>query len=120
VVALVLLPFVGDLLFSASPDPVAVGGWLLYSVSVAAVTPYGALAAVAGRQAIVFGIRAADTALSLGAALLALVSGVGPEWSPLFLVIGSLAGGAALRRVAVRSARTAAEAEEVRGDARAS
>ena len=119
VVALVLLPAVGGLLFAARPNPIAVAGWLLYSVSVAAVTPYGALVAVAGRQALVFGVRAADTVLSLGSALLALALGVAPEWIPVVLVVGSLAGGFALRRIAVRSTSRHVEPEDVDLEARA-
>jgi O-antigen/teichoic acid export membrane protein len=108
VVALVLLPVAGPVLFAAAPQPLAVAGWLLYSVSVAAVTPYGALAAVAGRQALVFAIRAGDTLLSLAAVLVGLGIGIAPAWAPALMVIGSLAGGLALRRIAGSAARSAA------------
>lgn len=103
VVAVLLLPVVGPLLFRTTPDLVAVVGWLLYTVSVAAVTPYGALAAVAGRQAVVFAVRAGDTLVSLAAVVVALLLGADPAWAPALLVIGSLAGGLVLRRVAARA-----------------
>src|SRR5690554_314824 len=40
-----VLPFVGALLFGTMPPLAAVLGWLAYTASVSAVTPYGALAA---------------------------------------------------------------------------
>lgn len=105
VVAMALLPVVGASLFSAKPDPIAVLGWLLYSVSIAAVTPYGSLAAVGGRQVVVFAVRASDTALSLAAVVVGLALGLPPAWAPSLLVIGSLAGGLVLRRIAAASVR---------------
>ncbi len=96
VIALILAPWVGPLVFDGDFDPLLVVGWIAYGASIAVVTPYGALAAVGGKQRIVFGIRLADTVLSLvlaGAVLL--------WWSPiavpLALSVGSLAGGFALR-----------------------
>ena len=96
-VALLLLPVAGPLLFSARPQPIAVLGWLAYTASVAAVTPYGALAAVSGGQAVVFGVRVADTALSLAAVMVGLSLGLDPAWSAALLAVGSLAGGLVLR-----------------------
>ena len=96
-VALLLLPVAGPLLFSARPQPIAVLGWLAYTASVAAVTPYGALAAVSGGQALVFGVRVADTALSLAAVMVGLSLGLDPAWSAALLAVGSLAGGLVLR-----------------------
>lgn len=96
-VAVLLLPVAGPLLFSARPNVIAVLGWLAYTASVAAVTPYGALAAVSGGQALVFGVRVADTALSLAAVVVGLALGMDPAWSAALLSIGSLAGGLVLR-----------------------
>ena len=96
-VALALLPLAGPLLFGVRPDLPAVVGWLAYTASVAAVTPYGALAAVGGRQALVFAIRAADTAVSLAAVVVALTLGVDPAWCAALLAVGSLTGGLVLR-----------------------
>ena len=53
----------------------AVIGWCAYAVSVAAVTPYGALAAVQRRQAAVLGLRTADSVLSLSAVAVLLLTG---------------------------------------------
>lgn len=92
-----VLPWLGPLLFGAAPDPIAVLGWLAYSASIAAVTPYGALAAVRGHQAAVFGLRSADTALAvaLTAAIVAWSEEV--RLVPLALAAASLAGGLAIR-----------------------
>jgi hypothetical protein len=97
IVAVALLPVAGPLLFSARPQPIAVLGWLAYTASVAAVTPYGALAAVSGGQARVFAVRVADTLLSLVAVVVGLAIGLDPAWAAALLAIGSLAGGLVLR-----------------------
>jgi O-antigen/teichoic acid export membrane protein len=97
IVAVLLLPVAGPLLFSARPQPIAVLGWLAYTASVAAVTPYGALAAVSGGQALVFVVRVADTVLSLAAVVVGLAIGLDPAWAAALLAIGSLAGGLVLR-----------------------
>lgn len=97
VVALALLPWAGPLLFGTPLDALAVLGWLVYAASVAAVTPYGALAAVIGRQSAVFLIRAGDTTLSAVAVILALALGAEPRVTPLLLAAGSLLGGLAIR-----------------------
>jgi O-antigen/teichoic acid export membrane protein len=96
-VALALLPWAGELLFRAPLDALAVLGWLVYAASVAAVTPYGALAAVIGRQSAVFLIRAGDTTLSAVAVIAALWLGAEPRVAPLVLAVGSLLGGVAIR-----------------------
>jgi O-antigen/teichoic acid export membrane protein len=97
VVALVLLPWAGPLLFGTPIDALAVLGWLVYAASVAAVTPYGTLAAVIGRQSTVFLIRASDSALSALAVIVALWFGAEPRLMPLLLAAGSLLGGLAIR-----------------------
>ncbi|QNE48060.1 hypothetical protein F1C58_14910 [Glaciihabitans sp. INWT7] len=97
VVFLVALPFVGPLLFGTTPQLLAVIGWLAYAASVSAVTPYGALAAVGGRQAFVFAIRVSDTLLSIIAVAVILALGLQPSLAPIALSIGSIAGGLAIR-----------------------
>jgi O-antigen/teichoic acid export membrane protein len=101
VVAVLVLPVAGPLLFTTTPDLVAVLGWLAYTASVAAVTPYGALAAVGGAQVLVFAIRLGDTVLSLVAVVVALALGMDPAWSAAVLSIGSLSGGLVLRTALV-------------------
>jgi len=97
IVALLALPLVGPLLFDATPDLVAVLGWLAFAASVAAVTPYGALAAVAGKQAVVFAMRVADTVISVALVLAGLAAGMDVAYAAVLLSVGSLAGGAAIR-----------------------
>ena len=74
-------------------------GWSAYAVSVAAVTPYGALAAVRRRQAAVLGLRTADSVLSLAAVVAAAHLWRRPGWVPLVLAGCSLAGGIAIRQL---------------------
>lgn len=84
----------------------AVIGWCLYAVSVAAVTPYGALAAVRRHQVAVLVLRCTDSLLSLAAVWGALALGVQDQWIPTILAVGSLAGGIAIRQfLLVRPAR---------------
>ena len=96
-VALAVLPWAGPLLFGTPLDAIAVLGWLVYAASVAAVTPYGVLGAVMGRQVAVFAIRATDSALSALAVGAALWFGAEPRLMPLVLAAGSLLGGLAIR-----------------------
>jgi O-antigen/teichoic acid export membrane protein len=106
------LPLFGELLFGTAPPLAAVLGWLAYTASVSAVTPYGALAAVRGRQALVFAIRAGDTILSVaGVAALFLLDGP-LEAVPLVLAAGSILGGLAIRAIIL--------APQARRDGRAS
>lgn len=107
-VAVAALPLVGAALFARPPDLRAVLGWLAYSASIAAVTPYGALAAVSGGQARVFAIRAIDTVLSLATVLAGLALGVDPAWAAALLTAGSLAGGITIRLVVLPHTRPAA------------
>jgi O-antigen/teichoic acid export membrane protein len=96
-IALLLLGWAGPALFGTELDALAVAGWLLYAASVAAVTPYGSLAAVIGRQSTVFAIRAGDTALSAVAVVVALGLGAEPRLMPMLLAAGSVLGGIAIR-----------------------
>jgi O-antigen/teichoic acid export membrane protein len=91
------LSTIGPILFGTTPQFTAVLGWLAYTASVSAVTPYGALAAVRGRQALVFGIRLADTLLSATAVVVMLALGAEAALAPIALAIGSIAGGIAIR-----------------------
>jgi O-antigen/teichoic acid export membrane protein len=91
------LPWAGALLFGTPPDLLAVIGWIGYTASIAAVTPYGALAAVGGRQAAVFGVRAADTVLAIAFAWALLRAGGSVQWVPAVLAAASVLGGLAIR-----------------------
>lgn len=99
-VAVLCAPWLGPLLFGVPLDVVAVVAWIAYGTSVAMVTPYGALSAVSGRQAAVFGIRLGDTVLGLIAAALLLAAGGTPSWVPIALAVASLLGGIGLRWLA--------------------
>ncbi|GAA1345336.1 hypothetical protein [Arthrobacter roseus] len=96
-VALAALPVTGELLTGSDPDFMAVLGWLAYATSAAAVTPYGALAAVRASPRRVFTIRLLDTTVSLGAVVVVLQLTGAFELAPLVAAIGSVAGGIALR-----------------------
>ncbi|WP_341953222.1 hypothetical protein [Salinibacterium sp. TMP30] len=91
------LPWAGALLFGTAPDLFAVVGWIAYTASIAAVTPYGALAAVAGRQAAVFTVRAIDTVVAVGFVWTVLAAGGGVQWVPAALAGASILGGLAIR-----------------------
>jgi O-antigen/teichoic acid export membrane protein len=97
IVALLLLGWAGPLLFGTPLDAIAVAGWLAYAASVAAVTPYGTLAAVVGKQSLVFGIRAGDTLVAAATLIVALWAGVEPRLLPLLLAVVSVLGGLAIR-----------------------
>ena len=78
VVAVLCVPVLGPLIAGGQYDiPVTtVVGWVVYAISVAAVTPYGALAAVRGLQAAVLAVRVGDSLVSLAlAAAVAYVAG---------------------------------------------
>lgn len=98
VFALLLTPWVTPLLFGVDVDALAVLSWLVYGVSVAVVTPYGALGAVVGRQVAVFLVRLGDTLLAVVIALAMLLWGAPPSSVPLGLAVASAAGGLVLRR----------------------
>ncbi|WP_394553140.1 lipopolysaccharide biosynthesis protein [Agromyces sp. MMS24-JH15] len=94
---LLVLPWLGPLLFGEPLDVVTVIGWIAFSTSIAAVAPYGSLASVAGRQGWLFGIRAMDTALAVVLATVLLVSGGDPAFVPAVLAIAPILGGIAVR-----------------------
>lgn len=95
--SIAVVPLLGRFITGHALDVWTVVAWMAYSASVAAVTPYGALAAVRGRQKSVFLIRFADSAFSLGLAALFLALGADIWAVPIALTIGSLAGGLAIR-----------------------
>ena len=93
----IILPTIGQLPIGKHLDTLMVIGWIAYSASVAAVTPYGALAAVRGRQAMVLALRGADSFLSLAGAWAVLAVGAPVSVVPFILTAGSLLGGLAIR-----------------------
>lgn len=100
--ALAAAPAVGPVIFDVNLDLVSVIGWVAYGMSVAMVTPYGALSAVSGRQMVVFLIRFGDTTLGILLSALALALGAPFAVAPFLLAIASLLGGVGLRAVASR------------------
>lgn len=96
-VLVLALPWAGALLFGSSPDQLAVIGWIAYTASIAAVTPYGALAAVGGRQAAVFAVRGGDTVVAIVFAWALLSAGGSVQWVPAVLAVASVLGGLAIR-----------------------
>jgi len=106
-VAGVVLPTVGGWLTGGryTLSLLAVLGWACYAASVAAVLPYGSLAAVRGRQQWLLLIRIIDSVLSLAIAAVALlVIGTGAAWLPWLLSIGSFVGGLLCRQVLLGAA----------------
>jgi hypothetical protein len=96
------IPLIGRLITGHNISTLAVVGWLVYTLSVAAVMPYSLLAAARGRQAAVLMVAFASSVLSLVvvAALAHMVGSVG--WVP-FGLIGSLAGAVVIRQYVLRS-----------------
>jgi O-antigen/teichoic acid export membrane protein len=102
VVSLFILPTVGRLLAGERLNIVMVLGWITFSASVAAVTPYGALAAVRGKQATVLAFRVTDSALSFGGAAVVIAIGGPVSLIPFVLTVGSLLGGLSIRWLILR------------------
>ncbi|MFD1825868.1 MULTISPECIES: hypothetical protein [Mumia] len=102
-ISVLALPVLGPLITGGSfdLDVVAVIGWAVYAGSCAAVLPYGSLAAVRGRPGRVFGIRVADSVLSIGLLVLALQLGTSTQWAPLWISFGSFAGGILCRQLLI-------------------
>lgn len=105
VAAVVLIPWVSPLLFDVQVDPLAVIAWLAYGMSVAIVTPYGALGAVGGRQIAVFVIRLSDTILAIAAAVVMIALGAEASTLPFALAVASMLGGLGLRALVVSRGR---------------
>lgn len=110
VAAVSLIGWLGPLLTNGKYElsVITVGGWAAYAASAAAVTPYGQLAAVRGRQAAVLGIRAADSVFSLLAVVVVVAINDSVQWVPAVLAVGSLFGGLAIRQLPLRRAPSAA------------
>lgn len=106
VIAVALIPWVSPIAFGVEVDAFAVVAWLAYGVSVAIVTPYGALGAVAGRQIAVFLIRLSDTVLAVITVVVMLALGASPSALPFGLAVASMLGGMGLRWMVVASGRT--------------
>lgn len=112
VVALVALPWAGPMVTGTLPSAVAICGWLAYTLTVGAATPYGLLAAVREYPRQVFTIRSMDTVLSFGLVMVVVVTGADYRWVPWAAALGSAAGGVLLRRLVLR--RLADEATDPR------
>ncbi|WP_121189815.1 hypothetical protein [Microbacterium sp. AG790] len=102
-VALGLGPWLGPLAFGVAFDPTMLVAWLVFGLSVAVVTPYGALSAVAGRQRVVFMVRLSDTLLGLVLTVVIVLVGGSPALIPFALAAASALGGAALRWIAANT-----------------
>ncbi|HKT57443.1 MAG TPA: hypothetical protein VJR25_11795 [Microbacterium sp.] len=95
--AVAVAPWIGPLLFGVHLDLVATAAWAVYGVSVAVVTPYGALSAVSGMQTPVFFIRLGDTLLGLVVTVGMLLLHIAPPYLPFGLAVASALGGFGLR-----------------------
>jgi O-antigen/teichoic acid export membrane protein len=107
VVAVSLVGWLGPVLTGGKYELslVTVGGWAAYAASAAAVTPYGQLAAVRGRQVAVLAWRVADSVVSLLAVIVLVNAQSSVVWVPSVLAGGSLLGGVAIRRFVLGSHR---------------
>ena len=94
-----LVPVLGPLLVpgNGSLDRVAVAGWSAYAAATAMVTPYGALAAVRGKQAAVLGLRVAESVASIAGIGLLLAAGGSEFLVPAVLAVCALVSGLAIR-----------------------
>ncbi|WEK61990.1 MAG: hypothetical protein P0Y60_04310 [Candidatus Microbacterium colombiense] len=108
VIAVVLIPWASPLAFGVQVDPLAVIAWLAYGLSVAIVTPYGALGAVGGKQIAVFLIRLSDTVLAVLVAVVMLTLGASVSALPFGLAAASMLGGLGLRWLVVSTERPSA------------
>ena len=102
-VALGLGPWLGPLAFGVAFDPTMLVAWLVFGLSVAVVTPYGALSAVPGRQRVVFMVRLSDTLLCLVLTVVIVLVGGSPALIPFALAAASALGGVALRWIAANT-----------------
>ena len=99
VAATALVPLLGELFTDDDNglDQMAVFGWSAYAAATAAVTPYGSLAAVRGRQAAVLAIRACESVLSVVCALMVVVLDGSVVVVPFALAVVSGCSGLAMR-----------------------
>ena len=98
VIATLLVPSLEGLLSSERDvSRIGVFGWAMYAASVAAVTPYGALAAVRGRQVAVFIVRALESVACVAAVGIVIAAGATIFVAPLVITAVSLVSGAVMR-----------------------
>ncbi len=103
ILAVVAIRPVGALITGHNISAFTVVGWLVYTLSVAAATPYSLLAAARGMQAAVLVALVASAILSL-TLVAALAYGLrSVEWVPFGLAIGPLAIAPAIRQYTLRS-----------------
>lgn len=108
--AVVLLPALGGGLTGGEGlSRASIAAWSAYAAAVAATMPYASLAAVRGRQAVVLGLRAVDTALGVSLAVVGLHLGASGSFAPAALAVGSLVGAVLQREVARGRARGPAD-----------
>jgi hypothetical protein len=98
-VAVWALPVLGPVLTGGqfTVAATAVWGWVLYAAAAAVVAPYSSLAAVRGRQPVVFALRVADALLAFSVLAALLAAGAGAIVMPFALALGSLLGAVFLR-----------------------
>lgn len=99
--ALFVMPWAGPLVTGHLPNTLAAAGWLVYGISVAAVTPYGALGAVRSNPAIIFAIRSADTLFSIFSVVVVLFVFKDYAIASWAMVPGSILGGLVIRQLIV-------------------
>jgi O-antigen/teichoic acid export membrane protein len=110
--ASITVGFFGKLIVG-DDDPLsamAVLGWSAYAAASAAVTPYGSLAAVRGKQGAVLAVRVAESVVSVVAVFVLVSVGAVVNTVPFVLALVSVASGAYLR-LRTLPAVTAAAAE---------
>lgn len=99
VVATALVPLLGELFTDDANelDQITVFGWSAYAAATAAVTPFGSLAAVRGRQAAVLAIRAVESLASILLVLFVVTSGGSVVLVPFVLAVVAGVSGLAMR-----------------------
>lgn len=100
-VALLLQPLAEDHLTDGrfELDRVAVAGWIVYAGASAVGMPYGSLASVRGKHALMVKLRAAEALGVLALVAIALFAfDVGVSWVPLVLSVGPLVTAILTRR----------------------
>lgn len=105
--ALLIMPWAGPLVTGHMPNTLSAAGWLVYGISVAAVTPYGALGAVRSNPAIIFIIRSADTIFSIISVVVVLLIFKDYTLASWAMVPGSVLGGLVIRQLIVSRSRRA-------------
>lgn len=103
-VATILAPHVAGLITSDDEEirRLAVLGWTAYAAAVAAVTPYGSLAAVRGRQGAVFAVRVGESVVSIVAVVALLLIDLPVATAPLAMAVVAALSGAVMRRWLLR------------------